>query len=447
MKNLFLKPIPLIALLIFFCMGCSKDQSEDLETFDLRSASSNSAHVHHPTISIENILDGKPLVESGTFMGSGTPPVIFPGEEVSFSFYAGPGQSLSFATMYGWSNDLFFAPENPGLALYHEDGTAIEGDVSSQVKLWDNGTRKNQEPGMDVVHPGVAENSILPVKEVNGKDDYGNTYPAASEMMKLYLEYDQEQSMFTLTISNTSDETSNATPFSPGVWAISYAPGGNLLVPDPIIQEYTTEGLTNIAEAGDIAVMHEYLNENTGIFTPLSPILVVVYKGNENPFYEVGEYDRGEGLAEIAQYGGAETLANNLMEHHPNVEQVYILAEPSTGVLLPRMEDHPGGRVFQELDVTGGSKIAIATMYGFSNDWFFATSGNDVNALRKGDVSASIDLFDDGTAVNEYPGAGAHQAALGGTPVMEKKPIWEVPNPNQFTTLPPVQEMIRVTLE
>lgn len=40
------------------------------------------------TITIENVLDSKPLVQSGTFQGTGTPPVILPGESVSFSFWA-----------------------------------------------------------------------------------------------------------------------------------------------------------------------------------------------------------------------------------------------------------------------------------------------------------------------------------------------------------------------
>ena len=57
------------------------------------------------TISVENVLDSKPLVESGTFKGTGTPPVVFPGQSVSFSFYAAKNQYITFASMYGWSND------------------------------------------------------------------------------------------------------------------------------------------------------------------------------------------------------------------------------------------------------------------------------------------------------------------------------------------------------
>ena len=126
------------------------------------------------SITVENVLESKLLVQSGSFKGTGTPPVILPGQSVSFTFSAAKNQRLTFATMYGWSNDLFFAPANPGIKLYNDDGSPITGDVSSQIKLWDNGTRINQVPGMNVTHPGAAETTIKNVKEVNGSDDFGN---------------------------------------------------------------------------------------------------------------------------------------------------------------------------------------------------------------------------------------------------------------------------------
>ena len=232
------------------------------------------------TITIENVLDSKPLVESGTFQGTGTPPVILPGQSTSITFSAARNQYITFATMYGWSNDLFFAPENPGIKLYNDDGTPITGDVSSQIKLWDNGTRENQTPGMSVTHPGTAETTAKNIKEVNGTDDYGHTYLPASQLMNVSLTYDGN-SMFTLTIKNNSGKTQNETPFSPGVWAISYVAGGGQLLPNAIYTsgQPTANGLTNIAEMVDNAVLSSYLSGLTGIFTPLSPVLVVVYSG------------------------------------------------------------------------------------------------------------------------------------------------------------------------
>ena len=160
------------------------------------------------TITVENVLDSRPLVESGTFVHNGTSPLIMPGDSVSFSFYAAKGEAISFATMYGWSNDLFFAPANPGILVYDASGNPIEGDVSAQVKLWDNGTRVNQTPGANVVHPGTAESVPQNISEVNGTDAQGNAYVPASSLMKVNLHY-EGNSKFTLTIQNASGSTGN----------------------------------------------------------------------------------------------------------------------------------------------------------------------------------------------------------------------------------------------
>jgi hypothetical protein len=399
------------------------------------------------TITIENVLESKPLVESGTFKGAGTPAVILPGQSVSFTFSAAKNQALSFATMYGWSNDLFFAPENPGIKLYSDDGTPVTGDLSGEIKLWDNGTRVNQAPGMNVTHPGTAEAAPKNIREVNAVDDYGNAYLAASQLMKVSLAYNGN-STFTISILNNSGGTANETPFSPGVWAISYEAGGSLLLPAPIYSDNapTANGLTDIAEMGNNAPASTYLTGITGIFTPLSPVLVVVYNSVENPIYKVGENDRGEGLKDLAQKGNADVLAASL-KGRPGIRAVYVLKAPTTTVLLPRISGASGGRVSQQLNLAAGDKIAIATMYGFSNDWFFATTGDDMGALGKGNGSASIGLFDNGTAINQFPGAGITQFNLAGTPLEESKPIEPVPNPNDFTTLPDIDHIIKVTFQ
>lgn len=105
--------------------------------------------------------------------------------------------------------------------------------------------------------------------------------------MKATLHY-EGNSTFTLTITNTSENTSNPTPFSPGVWAISYIAGGNLLNSAPLYEagKPTANGLTNIAEMGNNSVLGTYIAGQTGIFTSLSPVLVVVYNGIENPIYK-----------------------------------------------------------------------------------------------------------------------------------------------------------------
>lgn len=423
-----------LGILPFIVASCSKDN-------DMNQGGTPS------TITIENVLDASTLVESGTFEKEGSAPVIMPGESISFQFSAAKGQAISFATMYGWSNDLFFAPVNPGIQLYEEDGTPIEGDVSSEIKLWDNGTRINQVPGAHVTHPGTAEATPQNITEISGTDAQGNRYASASSLMKTSLHY-EGNSMFTLTIENTSGNTANPTPFSPGVWAISYIAGGNLLNPNPLYEagKPTANGLTNIAEMGDNSVLGNYIAEQTGIFTPLSPVLVVVYNGIDNPIYKVGEKDRGQGLKELAQKGDANGLAAHLKTLN-GVKEAYILPAANTTVLLPRMGEQAGSSVSQQLNIAPGDRIAIATMYGLSNDWFFASKDNGVDATAKGDISSSIGLFDNGTAVNQFPGAGITQFNLAGTPLEESKAIEEVPNPNAFTTLPSIPNIIKVTLQ
>jgi hypothetical protein len=405
----------------------------------------NTPPAESKTLTVENVLKSEPLVESGTFQGTGSPALILPGQSVTIKFSAAKGEAISFATMYGWSNDLFFAPANPGIQVYDSTGTPIQGDVSAQVRLWDNGTRINQAPGANVQHPGVAETKNI--SEVSGTDAQGNTYLPASSLVKATLAYDGN-SYFTLTLENISGGTANQTPLSPGVWTVSYIVGGALQASTPLYAsgQPTANGLTSIAEMGNNAPLSTYVTGITGIFTPLSPILVVIYNGITNPIFTTGQYDAGKGLTPLAQKGNADTLAAYL-KTLPGVKAVYVLPAPQTKVLLPVIADAPGGSVSQQLSVTPGDRLAIATMYGFSNDWFFATSGNGVDATVAGDLSSSIGLYDDGSAIEQFPGAGITQFNLAGTPLQEHQPIAPVPNPNAFTTLPAIPDIIKVSLQ
>jgi len=90
-------------LLSLTFVACKKDKT------DTPANSSEKA-----TITVQNVLHSKPLVESGTFQGTGTP-FILPGQSTTIQFSAAKGEALTFATMYGASNDLFFAPDNPGI--------------------------------------------------------------------------------------------------------------------------------------------------------------------------------------------------------------------------------------------------------------------------------------------------------------------------------------------
>jgi hypothetical protein len=147
----------------------------------------------------------------------------------------------------------------------------------------------------------------------------------------------------------------------------------------------------------------------------------------------------------LAQKGNADVLAAALMTMQ-GVKHVYVLPAPGTKVLLPVIGDQSGGIVSHDIEVEKGDRLAIATMYGFSNDWFFATKGNGIKP-EPGDISATTELYNDGTAIDQFPGAGITQFNLEGTPLEESILIAPVPNPNAFTTLPAITEIVKVTLK
>jgi hypothetical protein len=76
-----------------------------------------------------------------------TPGPIGPGGSYEFTLTAQPGMKLSLITMFGQSNDWFYASEPGGIKLF-ENGKPISGDITSKFILWDAGTEKNEEPGI-----------------------------------------------------------------------------------------------------------------------------------------------------------------------------------------------------------------------------------------------------------------------------------------------------------
>lgn len=373
------------------------------------------------TISFENVVAVKDFVESGFFKGEGDEkvkePIILPGSSVSFKFHAGKTQALMFATMYGASKDWFFASQQPGIKLYDEQGKAMTGDVSSYVKLWDNGTKNDQT--------GAVESK--PVMEVNGVN--------AAQLMKLSLNYNESSSEFTLTISNISKGTKHETPFSPGVWAVSNYNGKKLLAEMPFFTpgKVSNPEITAIAQMGKIDKMLAKLKANTGIMTGISPALVVVYSGTKNPIYELGKKDNGMGLKELSQSGNMEKIMNSLKKT-AGVKRVYVAGNTLVA---------PGQKIMTGFEAMKGDKIAYATMFGFSNDWFYANE-KEISALYKGNVTLQTALLDSGTGVDQYPGAGNKQALFGGTPEQESMPISIV---GKKFPVPEVNQVLKITIE
>ena len=404
-KNRFRAALSAVVLAGLVFTSCSKDDDMKPSTGSMR------------TLTVENIVTPKLFVESGSFKNMGESPIIQPGQSVSFKFKAGKGQALMFTTMYGKSKDWFFASQQPGIKLFNAQGKAMTGDVSSQVKLWDNGTKNDKT--------GASESN--PIMEVKGVD--------ASKLLNVMLSYEEPTSEFTLTIKNTSAGTGNETPFSPGIWAVSTFDGNKLLAEKPFFTpgEKSNPEMTDIAQMGKIDKLKMKVEANTGIITGISPVLVVVYQGEKNPIYELGKNDPGMGLKDLAQKGNASKLKESLKKMK-GVKGIYIAGTAPVG---------PGQKVMTQYKAGDGDKLAFVTMFGFSNDWFYANE-QALSAKLSGDITNKTALFDSGTGVDQYPGAGNRQALFGGTPQAENKPISKV---GTTFPVPPVNKVLKITIQ
>jgi hypothetical protein len=132
-------------------------------------------------------IDSSGVVD--TPVGASSPGILTPGESFEFQVTAAPGMWLSFVTMFGQSNDLFYAPQPPGIALFDADGNPMSGDVTWLIHLWDAGTEVNQEPGLGsdqaprqaAPNTGEDENGVIhPVND-------GFTYPNTADVLRVTI--------------------------------------------------------------------------------------------------------------------------------------------------------------------------------------------------------------------------------------------------------------------
>lgn len=104
----------------------------------------------NPSALAESVRNDPDVLASGIFnvpVGDSAPGPITPGKRYEFSFTAPRGSRLTLTTMFGQSNDLFYAPGESGVLLYDPKGNPVSGNLTSKMILWDAGTEVNQEPG------------------------------------------------------------------------------------------------------------------------------------------------------------------------------------------------------------------------------------------------------------------------------------------------------------
>lgn len=376
------------------------------------------------TVTIENISQPR------AYFANGTIGLIMPGESREYTFHAARGQHLSLATMFVQSNDLFFAPADNGFALYNAMGEAVTGDVTGYLELWDAGTEVNEEPGVGPNQAprqsgpdtGMDENGTVRLLE-DVADGY--TYPAVGELIRATLAHDGGTE-FTLTLENISDACDIPSPLAPGSWVV------HNMDQMPIFTEGmpASEGLEDIAEDGDNSITDAELTENSGLVTPFAPGAYSL----EAMLFETGSASSAafEALAEDGDVSGYENVFNTPV---------------GAGGPAPIF---PGESYSFTLEAAAGDVLSLATMLIQSNDWVVGANGIELfedGMPVTGDITSQMAIYDSGTEVDEYPGAGPNQA-----PRQAGPDTGEVENglveaeTNLPGNVPAIADMIRITI-
>jgi len=400
MKTLRLSIILVLGTVLF--TQCKKDILNDQSSNDelalknakLPDAVPNRAY----TVTVENVSNNYMFFESGVTSipeGASAAGPAHPGQSFKFSFHAGPNHKLSFATMYGLSNDGFYAPDEGGISVYEGDfpvGNA-ERDITSAITLWDAGTQVNQAPGPNNPHNGADENGVVRDKMAVGD---GFDYGTVATNLKATLTYDGH-SMFTVTIKVLEGST---TAISPVAWVV-HSNGQTPIFKDGVAD--FKKGLEPLAETGNAGPLDQYLSMNSGYVSPVAPVLWVFHDKKDMPIFTEGQPDYGMGLETLAETGNPEPLYQSL-KAKGYTTGFYATRENNLG----NGPLFPGQKYKFTIEGHAGQTLSLACMLGASNDIFFSTGEEGIKLSNDNDklnLTQFIKLYDAGTEVNEYPGA------------------------------------------
>ncbi len=409
------------------------------------------------TVRIENVSGGDtqtyPAIGIvGVGVGATQRGAIPPGSAFEFTIKAAPGDRLSFASMYGQSNDTFFAPDENGIALYDDAGAQISGDVSDQVWLWDAGTEvneplgegPNQAPRQASPDAGEVENGVVTLV------DDPMVFPPSAELMHVTLTPVDDQRI-TVRIDNVSQDAPVPTPFSPIVYVVHTA--------DQSAPFFTTGeadrglGLERVAESGNPEALAASVAGSAVSNVGLSPGVFVIHSADQTaPFFTTGEVDRGVGLEGQAEDGSPVALSEALTAGGM-YKQVGVFNTPvdatEPGALMP-------GQAYEfSFTAAPGDYLSFVEMFGQSNDLVFATDEHGIALFNGmgtpigGSFTGSVDIWHVGTEVNQEPFVGADQAprqAAPNTGEGESLPVTPISWVDDGFTYPSAVASIKVTI-
>lgn len=329
----------------------------------------------NPSALATALMGKSSLFATGVFdtpVGATAKGPALPGKKFVFTVTANAAApNLSFATMFGQSNDVFIAPAAAGIPLFDASGAVLpERDVTDLVYLWDAGTEWNEAPDMgpnqaprqSAANTGPSEGVLAPFTNTT------RSMPGALQIAKVEVTAGSGGS-FTIKVTNVSGAGSSiVTPISP----VFYAVHGDAYSLFTAGMPAGDSGLEHLAEDG-------------------------------NPSFLVASQSSAAGVKTAA----AQTMPDGATANGP------ALPGHSFTFSVTPDKDH--------------RFLSLATMVGESNDAFlgFAPSGvallnadgsaRDVTAIAD-DFARTLTVWDAGTEANEVPGVGANQGPRQGAP-------------------------------
>ncbi len=356
-------------------------------------------------VTVSNTADFR-FTDSGVFntpVGADEPGPAFPGDAYTWSFYAHPGDNLTFATMLVQTNDWFFGPGLAGIPLYDDSGNPHTGDVTDYVYLWDAGTEVDQPvgegPDQAPRQPGPDTGASDPIKRV--RPVHSAMVPAVNELVQVELAYLGE-GQFQVTIHNVSGSSDVPSPLAPGVGVVHSEPAPLFR----FLRAALPNGLEALAEDGDPGKLGSWLAAQTGVNTPLAPVAWTAHQ-EANALFTVGTA-ASAGLEMLAEDGSPVALVESLLEANKGAAAIPV------GGTEPGPIFAPDGRYSFEITAVPGDHLSLATMFVQSNDWFFSVSNLPLfeanGRALSGDITGYARLYDAGTELNEEPGFGPNQA-------------------------------------
>ena len=191
--------------------------------------------------------------QAGAFdtpVGGSGPGPVFPGEAFEFTVEAELGDMLSFASMFGQSNDVFAGTPAAGIPLFDSDGTPVGGDITGQLSLWDAGTERNEAPGMGPTQaPRQSGPNTGPAEGVvSERVDATRALPIPAAIVSVSVS--ESGGTYTVTLENISGSGPLLTPISPVFHAVHGDSYGAFTA-----GETASAGLESLAEDGDPSVL------------------------------------------------------------------------------------------------------------------------------------------------------------------------------------------------